>query len=92
MRLYVGLDVDPVAFDQGQALINTMLHSNSCGSTSELKAHTFLKNYRDIKHVLREVDKTLLTPNADGILMDLGMSSMQVLFSKTSVLILFLST
>ncbi|KAI8547764.1 hypothetical protein RHMOL_Rhmol07G0220800 [Rhododendron molle] len=78
MRLYVGLDVDPVAFDQGQAVINTMLHSNSCGSTSELKAHTFLKNYRDIKHVLHEVDKTLLTPNADGILMDLGMSSMQV--------------
>lgn len=69
-----------------------MLLSNSCGSTSELKAHTFLKNYRDIKHVLDEVDKTLLTPNVDGILMDLGMSSMQVLVSKTSVLILFLST
>ncbi|XP_057505393.1 uncharacterized protein LOC130788652 isoform X2 [Actinidia eriantha] len=78
MQLYIGLDVDPAALEKGQAQINTICHGNSCGLNAELKIHTFLKNYRDIKYVLREVDEKLLTLGVDGILMDLGMSSMQV--------------
>ncbi|PSS17594.1 Ribosomal RNA small subunit methyltransferase [Actinidia chinensis var. chinensis] len=78
MQLYIGLDVDPAALEKGQAQINTICHGDSCGLNAELKIHTFLKNYRDIKYVLREVDEKLLTLGVDGILMDLGMSSMQV--------------
>ncbi|XP_028113819.1 uncharacterized protein LOC114311851 [Camellia sinensis] len=78
MQLYIGLDVDPDALQKAQAQINTILHGDSSDSTSKLKGHTFLKNYRHIKYVLREVDEKLLTPGVNGILMDLGMSSMQV--------------
>ncbi|KAI7993929.1 Ribosomal RNA small subunit methyltransferase H [Camellia lanceoleosa] len=78
MQLYIGLDVDPDALQKAQAQINTILHGDSSDSTSKLKGHTFLKNYRHIKFVLREVDEKLLTPGVNGILMDLGMSSMQV--------------
>ncbi|KAL7163717.1 hypothetical protein ACSBR2_039773 [Camellia fascicularis] len=78
MQLYIGLDVDPDALEKAQAQINTILHGDSSDSTSKLKGHAFLKNYRHIKHVLREVDEKLLSPGVNGILMDLGMSSMQV--------------
>lgn len=78
MQLYIGLDVDPDALEKAQAQINTIFHGDSSDSTSKLNGHTFLKNYRHIKYVLREVDEKLLSPGVNGILMDLGMSSMQV--------------
>ncbi|KAA8528198.1 hypothetical protein F0562_035551 [Nyssa sinensis] len=77
MQLYVGLDVDPVAHEKARDQINGILHGN-CNSTYDLKAHTLLNNFRDIKYVLHKVDEKLLTPGVDAILMDLGMSSMQV--------------
>ncbi|KAM5566223.1 ribosomal RNA small subunit methyltransferase H [Rosa sericea] len=74
MEVYVGLDVDPVALDKARARINSVLNDPS----STLKAYTFLENFRYIKSLLTDVDETLLDTGIDGILMDLGMSSMQV--------------
>ena len=77
MRYYVGMDIDPLAREKAVARINALLQSDS-GSPTELKTFTFLKNFRYIKSVLSEVDENLLDSGVDGILMDLGMSSMQV--------------
>ena len=57
MQLHIGLDVDPAALEKALAQINAICHGDSCGLNAELKAHSFLKNYRDIKYVLREVDE-----------------------------------
>ncbi|RVW17225.1 hypothetical protein VitviT2T_004611 [Vitis vinifera] len=73
LELYVGMDVDPIAHEKAQARIRSL-----CGDSSHLKAHTFMRNFKNIKSVLREVDEELLSSGVDGILMDLGMSSMQV--------------
>lgn len=75
LKLYIGLDVDPTAHEKARARIKAISHD---GVTSDLKVHTFLKNFKHIKSVLSEVDAKLLNHGVDGILMDLGMSSMQV--------------
>ncbi|KAK3000981.1 hypothetical protein RJ639_020942 [Escallonia herrerae] len=78
MQSYIGLDVDPVAHEKARAQINVVLQGCSCDLPSSLKVHTLLKNFKDIKPALCEVDEKILVPGVDGILMDLGMSSMQV--------------
>lgn len=83
MRLFVGMDVDPVAHIKARAYIHTLLHGGFSSPNSELEVHTFLKNFRCIKSVLGEVDEELVNSGVHGILMDLGMSSMQVLLSNT---------
>ncbi|KAL5995003.1 hypothetical protein ACLOJK_025061 [Asimina triloba] len=75
--LYVGLDIDPIAHAKAQPRIDAVLHNDSSPASSDLKTHTFLKNFRYIKSVLGEIDEDL-PGGVDGILMDLGMSSMQV--------------
>lgn len=72
------MDIDPLALGKAVARINAHLHGD-CSPTG-LKTYTFLKNFRYIKSVLSEVDGNLLDSGVDGILMDLGMSSMQVCF------------
>ena len=67
-----------MAYEKARARIDAILNGDSCHPTSDLKTHTILKNFRHIKSVLSEVDKKLLDTGVDGILMDLGMSSMQV--------------
>ena len=42
------------------------------------KAHLHLRNFRETKQVIGHVEEQLLLSGVDGILMDLGMSSMQV--------------
>lgn len=74
------MDVDPVAHEKARARIDDILHGDSCNPTSDVKTHTILKNFRHIESVLSEVDEKLLDTGVDGILMDLGMSSMQVCF------------
>lgn len=74
MEVYVGLDVDPVALEKARGRINGVLDAPN----SSLKAYTFLENFRCIKSLLADVDEMLLDAGVDGILMDLGMSSMQV--------------
>lgn len=78
MEFYVGLDVDPVAHQIAQAQINKVLHRDSDHSTASLQVHTHLKNFKSIKDVLHGIDGNILTTGVQGILMDLGMSSMQV--------------
>ncbi|CAH9136541.1 unnamed protein product [Cuscuta epithymum] len=78
MQAHIGFDVDPVAHRMAQDRINALLKNESSFTDSQLKVHTYLKNFKDVKYVLCEVDKRLLTSGVDGILMDLGMSSMQV--------------
>ncbi|RZC53538.1 hypothetical protein C5167_012395 [Papaver somniferum] len=76
LELLVGLDVDPKAHEKAKLHINDVLNLNE--QASALKVITRLKNFKDIKSVLSEVDEKILTHGVDGILMDLGMSSMQV--------------
>ncbi|XP_027332414.1 uncharacterized protein LOC113847474 [Abrus precatorius] len=67
---FVGLDVDPLAHHMAQS----RLHA---ASDSSVNVFTVLRNFRHIKGVLRETGSQQLL-GVDGILMDLGMSSMQV--------------
>ncbi|CAM8967148.1 unnamed protein product [Rhodiola kirilowii] len=71
LRMYVGMDVDPAAHERAQMRIKALLND-------DLKTFTVLKNFRYIKPVLAEIDDAILTAGVDGILMDLGISSMQV--------------
>ncbi|CAM8970185.1 unnamed protein product [Rhodiola kirilowii] len=71
LRMYVGMDVDPAAHERAQMRIKALLND-------DLKTFTVLKNFRYIKPVLAEIDDEILTAGVDGILMDLGISSMQV--------------
>ncbi|XP_071702918.1 uncharacterized protein [Rutidosis leptorrhynchoides] len=78
MQTYVGLDFDPVAHEKAKAKIDMIKTTKSRDSTINLKTYTFLRNYKNIRSTLSEVDEKLLISGVDGILMDLGMSSMQV--------------
>ncbi|ONK68226.1 uncharacterized protein A4U43_C05F9010 [Asparagus officinalis] len=73
LEVYVGLDVDPVAHEKGRARIEGLLKGSE-----GLKAYTHLRNFKYIKSVLAGIDEDLLKEGVDGVLMDLGMSSMQV--------------
>ncbi|KAJ8773408.1 hypothetical protein K2173_028585 [Erythroxylum novogranatense] len=75
LEYYIGMDVDPVAHSKARAQINGCL---DFPAHSKLKTHTFLNNFRYIKSALREVDASLESSGVDAILMDLGISSMQV--------------
>ena len=75
MKLFLGLDVDPVAHEIAQARIKGDLYPDCCKFSSDLQVKTFVNNFKNIKSVLHDIDEKLLV---DGILMDLGMSSMQV--------------
>lgn len=76
MEFYVGFDVDPVAHEIAQAQINNVIDKDSGHCRAPLQVHTVLKNFKSIKAVLHEHGN--LSPGVKGILMDLGMSSMQV--------------
>ncbi|XP_026389667.1 uncharacterized protein LOC113284426 isoform X2 [Papaver somniferum] len=76
LELLVGLDVDPKAHEKAKLHINDVLNLNE--QAPALKVITRHKNFKDIKSVLSEIDEKILTHGVDGILMDLGMSSMQV--------------
>lgn len=78
MQVYVGLDVDPIAHQKAQSQLKSVIDRDSFDTASALKVYTFLKNFKDVKSVLGEVADDLLTGGVNGILMDLGMSSMQV--------------
>ena len=84
MQVYVGIDVDPIAHKKAQSQLKSITDRDSFDTASALKVHTFLKNFKDVKSVLGEVANDLLTGGVNGILMDLGMSSMQVCTRITS--------
>ncbi|KAK9159584.1 hypothetical protein Syun_005925 [Stephania yunnanensis] len=76
--LFKNFDVDPAAHEQAQRCIDLLSNKDSSGKTSDLRVYNLLKNFRDIKSALIGVDEQLSINGVDGILMDLGMSSMQV--------------
>lgn len=78
MKLFVGLDIDPVAHEIAKARIEDVLHRASYDSTPDLQVYTFVKNYKNVNSVLSDIEGKVLGPGINGILMDLGMSSMQV--------------
>lgn len=75
LKLHIGMDVDPSALAKARAHLNSLLHGQA---HPNLKTHTFVKNFRHIKSVLGQIDENRLRSGVDAILMDLGMSSMQV--------------
>lgn len=90
MELYIGMDVDPSALEIGRGHIEAFLASRATDGGIEEdalqrtpRAYTHVKNFKYIKHVLGGVDESLMVGSSgvDGILIDLGMSSMQVSFS-----------
>ncbi|KAL6888636.1 hypothetical protein ACP4OV_009662 [Aristida adscensionis] len=86
MELYIGMDVDPSAQKIGREHIEKFLADREANEGGEdalqgtLRAYTHVKNFKYIKQVLGSVDESLLVGSSgvDGILIDLGMSSMQV--------------
>lgn len=74
LELYVGLDIDPAAHEKGKARIESVIKDSEPG----LKAYTHLRNFKYIRSVLAGIDDNLLSEGVDGVLMDLGLSSMQV--------------
>ncbi|KAH1225104.1 Ribosomal RNA small subunit methyltransferase H [Glycine max] len=70
LKYLVGMDVDSLAHDIAQPRLDAVLNAG-------VKAITVLRNFRDVKSVLREIAELHLL-GVDAILMDLGMSSMQV--------------
>lgn len=84
MEFYVGFDVDPVAHQIALAQINNILDKDSGQSRAQLQVHTLLKNFKSIKAALHDIDGNP-SSGVQGILMDLGMSSMQVYWNHISV-------
>ncbi|KAG6474414.1 hypothetical protein ZIOFF_068349 [Zingiber officinale] len=76
LELFVGMDMDASIHDQAWARIEKLLAVDSRGS--KLKAYTHVRNFKYIKSVLGDVDENLLDVGVNDILMDLGISSMQV--------------
>ncbi|ESQ41039.1 hypothetical protein EUTSA_v10013596mg [Eutrema salsugineum] len=71
LKHFVGMDVDPVARKLAHFHIDSLMHPT-------LKASIVLKNFKYIKSAISDTHPELLDVGVDGILMDLGMSSMQV--------------
>ncbi|KAF5751971.1 MraW methylase family protein isoform 1 [Tripterygium wilfordii] len=69
MKLYVGMDVDPIALDEARTLLHPQLNAYP-----HLSPHLLLSNFKHIQSVL----PPLAPSGIDAILMDLGISSMQV--------------
>lgn len=63
-----------------QAVADEM-HASSTAA-SRLNLQLIRTNFRNIKSVLKEVDGQLPLKGVNGVLLDLGMSSMQVLVVK----------
>ncbi|KAL3700326.1 hypothetical protein R1sor_018348 [Riccia sorocarpa] len=77
METFIGLDVDPKAHAEAQPRLQSLVTARS-PSSSSVKLHFIRTNFRNIKTALRDLNPELLYGGVHGILMDLGMSSMQV--------------
>ena len=70
--MYVGLDVDPMALEMARKVIGANVGESS------LEVQLRHGNFRSLKCILGGVTDYSFRGAVDGILMDLGMSSMQV--------------
>lgn len=78
LRTFVGLDVDLTAHSEAAPKLQDAIeHRNiNFSSPSDLKLHVLEANFRNVKSALHGLG--LADRGVDGILMDLGMSSMQL--------------
>lgn len=76
LQTFIGLDVDPVAHKEATPRLQAR--------PSSLKLHLVRTNFQNIRKAVANIDMKLAREGVDGILMDLGMSSMQVLVYPTS--------
>lgn len=67
-----------MAHQMAKTKINSLLCGDSSSTSSNLREYFLLRNFRFIKSVVDEVGDELMDSGFDGILMDLGVSSMQV--------------
>ena len=75
LETFIGLDVDPVAHGEARPRLQRW-------ASSKVQLHLVLTNFRNIRKAVNDVDANLANAGVDGILMDLGMSSMQVSLSS----------
>lgn len=68
--------MDPVAHGEAKPRLQQWVSSN-------VQLHLVLTNFRNIKKAVTDVDSKLAGEGVNGILMDLGMSSMQVGLSSS---------
>ncbi|CAL4971499.1 unnamed protein product [Urochloa decumbens] len=86
MELFVGMDIDPTALEIGRGHIEAFLAGREANGGENdalmdtLRAYTHVRNFKYIKQVLGSVDESVAVGSSgvDDILIDLGMSSMQV--------------
>ncbi|KAF8035077.1 hypothetical protein BT93_C1187 [Corymbia citriodora subsp. variegata] len=78
LQCYLGMDVDPMAHQMAKTKIDSLSCGDSSSTSSNLRGYFLLRNFRFIKSVVDEIGDELMDSGFDGILMDLGVSSMQV--------------
>lgn len=78
LELYIGLDVDPNAHEKARARMNDLVIGGGSHLLTNMNLHMVARNFKEIKQVIVEVDEKFSISGIDGILLDLGMSSMQV--------------
>lgn len=76
-----------MAHQMAKNKIDALLHGDSSSMSSNLRGYFLLRNFRFIKSVVDEVGDELMDSGFDGILMDLGVSSMQVGHFILSILV-----
>ncbi|KAF3781913.1 Ribosomal RNA small subunit methyltransferase H [Nymphaea thermarum] len=79
LEIFIGLDIDPMAYKMANVQLDFILNNEGEERKEPaLQRYTYLRNFRDIRSIVRQVDANISSDGVDGILMDLGMSSMQV--------------
>ncbi|KAI5079709.1 hypothetical protein GOP47_0005188 [Adiantum capillus-veneris] len=78
LKSFIGLDVDPVAQAEASSRLQEAIEqrTKACTNLSDLKVNVLKANFKSVKHALRQLG--LEHGEVDGVLMDLGMSSMQL--------------
>ncbi|KAJ7521164.1 hypothetical protein O6H91_19G040800 [Diphasiastrum complanatum] len=79
LQTFIGFDVDPLIHSEARSRIQVALdYANQSSATlKNLQLHLLHTNFKYIKNVLKRVDNDLALTGVNGILMDLGVSSMQ---------------
>ena len=85
MERLVGIDLDPTAHEIAQKRINDAVHERlgqgptaSTATPSTLSTDFYRGNYSEVEAALTGLTGGSLFGRVDGMLMDLGVSSMQV--------------
>lgn len=77
LKTFIGLDVDPRAHAEARQKIDKLVPGGNRDSQS-LSLHLVKSNFEDVHAVLKSLDGDAAKEGIDGMLLDLGVSSMQV--------------